>query len=91
MVYRFLKHVFRFNTVVVVCAVISKKKGESESLVGCQYFYGRFLSINTASRAPITTIATIVIIDIGRKYRSAIEAGAGVGEEVTAGGEAKVI
>jgi hypothetical protein len=91
MTYRFLKHAFRFNIVVVACAVVSKKKGESELRVGCQYFYGRFLSIKTASRAPITTIATIVMIDIGKKYRSAIEAGAGVGVEAAAGGKAKVI
>jgi hypothetical protein len=31
------------------------------------------------------TIATIMIIDIGRKYRSAIEAGVGVGAAVVPG------
>jgi hypothetical protein len=53
--------------------------------------YGRFLSIKKASIAPNTTIATIMIIDIGRKYRSAIEAGAGVGAAVAAGGETMVM
>jgi hypothetical protein len=47
-------------------------------LIVCQHIYGRFLSINTASRAPITTIAMIMPADSGRKYWSAIEAGVGV-------------
>jgi hypothetical protein len=36
------------------------------------WFYGRLLIIN-ANKAPIMTIAMIMAIDIGRKYRSAID------------------
>jgi hypothetical protein len=48
--------------------VFFKNQKEGEVVVrGVEYCYGRFLSTSTASRAPITTIATIMTIDIGRK------------------------
>ena len=43
-----------------------------------------------ASIAPITTIAAIVIIDIGRKYWSAIDCGWAVGEAVACAGMSKL-
>jgi hypothetical protein len=44
--------------------------------------YGRFLSINKASTAPTITITIIIAIDIGRKYRLAVEVGVAVGAGV---------
>jgi hypothetical protein len=58
-----------------------KKEGGKFGLLLVAY---RFLSIRMIS-SPIAMIATIVPIDIGRKYRSAADAGIGVGSAVAAG------
>lgn len=48
-------------------------------------FYGLLLSSNSARIAPITTITTIIPIDNGRKYMSAVDAGLSVGAAVASG------
>ena len=49
------------------------------------WVYGRFLSINKASTAPTTMIATNRPAIAGTKYMSATDVGVGVGAVVAAG------
>jgi len=59
-------------------------------MFACLLLAYRFLIIRK-SNSPITIIATIVATDIGKKYKSAADAGCGVGSGVAAGASSTLI
>jgi hypothetical protein len=71
-----------------LCLYPEKKKGEKLFVWFGVY---RFLSSISASRSTTTIMATIVPTDIGMKYRSAADAGVGVGSGVAAGASSTVM
>jgi hypothetical protein len=66
----------------------SQKKKKGNFCFALCTFYGRFLSINRASRTTTTITKANRPTVAGTKYMSATDAGVGVGAGVSAGAEA---